>query len=132
MFLWVVILVITALFVWEYLDHDCINDKQAWYFRSIPEDMTPREKLIEIRKSLHHLAEFTYWRMSLIVALILPLPIVFFLQRRFPSWLEYFFIGVLIFLGTYFALSWLVTHFLEPNTTYLEKQINVVIGKLNS
>jgi preprotein translocase subunit SecY len=78
------------------------------------------EKAIQINRRT---SGFQRWRQSLIIALIVTLPIVYFLLKRVPTLFEWVIIASLIAFGIYFSYSWIYVHYLVPNTQKVEKNL---------
>lgn len=132
-YVWIILVVVVliGLIVGEYLDHDCLPHKACYHRIPSPTSQTPTE---EVFYSLHEMlrsnADFVIWRQAAIAAIGATILIIIFLYCRFPSPYELFFIGLLIFLGVYFSLSWMRAHFHSPNTLQIERGLFVLEDKI--
>lgn len=120
---------IIVLIALEYKNHDCIKGKKCRVSHTSPtSDMSDKEYIIEIKKMINVSMQHTYWRQSLICALIISIPILL-LTRNFSSF-EYLILVGLIFTGVYFSNSWTYTHFIAPNNERIERDLNSFILRI--
>lgn len=127
----IVILILIVLVVFEYLDHDCLLHKQCYHRVVSPTIETSTDEVFyKLHEMLRSNLDFIIWRQALIAAIGATILIIIFLYGRFPSPYELFFIGLLIFLGVYFSLSWMRAHFHSPNTLQIEKGLFVLEDKV--
>ena len=127
--LWIllIVLLLIAFIVCEYLDHDCLPHKECYHRIQSPTGQTPTpEVFYSLHEMLRSNLDFIIWRQALVAAIAATILIVIFLYARFPTPYELFFIGLLIFLGVYFALSWMRAHFHAPNTLQIERGLFVL------
>lgn len=128
-----VIAVLIILVVFEYLDHDCLPHKQCYHRIPSPTTETaPDDVFYALHEMLRSNLDFIIWRQALIAAIGATILIIIFLYQRFPQPFELFFIGLLIFLGVYFSLSWMRAHFHAPNTLQIEKGLFLLEDKFKA
>jgi hypothetical protein len=75
--------------------------------------------------------DFVSWRQALLVALLVPLIVIFYLKGRLPTLMEWFIVGVIVFIFTYLSYSWIWAHFFYPNGQAIENQLQVLKDRLN-
>lgn len=117
------ILIVFLLYV-EYIAHDCKPGKVCTHSVPAPspddDDITRIKKIKEMVRNNYM---FVSWRMSLLVALIVTLVIVYFFKGRIPTLGEWIVITGIVFLGSYFSSSWLWSHFFYPNSEAIESSL---------
>ena len=62
--------------------------------------------------------------MALLVGLIIAFPVIYFIQGRWPTIVEYLVVVIIIFLAVFFSYSWLWAHFYRPNIEYVDITLN--------
>lgn len=132
---WIVLVfaILIGLLVFEYLDHDCLPHKQCYQRVTSPTLETPTcDVFYSLHEMLRSNLDFVVWRQALIAAIGASILIIIFLYGRFPQPFELFFIGLLIFLGVYFSLSWMRAHFHAPNTLQIERGLFVLEDKIKN
>lgn len=129
-----VIVIIIVLIVYEYKDHDCITGK-ACYHRIEPPTFNDENNIVEYINGVQDMIQQGYnpviWRMALIVALIIALPVIYFIQGRWPTPIEYIVVVIIIFLAVYFSYGWLWAHFYQPNIKYVQDTLNNLQNNLS-
>jgi hypothetical protein len=125
------IIIIYLIFI-EYKTHDAIGGKKCLHQSPAPEPNDP--PAIVIRK-LYNMTRTSYsyvrWRISLIVALIVALPIGYFLTRKIlPIWALFVTI-IIIFIGVYFGSSWIYAHFHYPTCRQIERNLLLLGEKID-
>jgi len=125
--MWIVILTIilvVVLFYLEYKSQDCIGGKQCTNGISPPQITDPiNQQINQIILMVRNTTYYVTWRLSLIVALILAIPIVYLIVGRMPNFLEWITTLIIIFIGVYFSSSWLWTHWVAPNAQQIERSL---------
>jgi len=126
----IVIVIIILLIVYEYNDHDCISGKECYHRVNNPtEDMSKEEYIERIQEMVNMTTSPVIWRQALLVSLIIALPVIFFIQGRWPLIIEYIVVVAFIFLAIYLSYSWIWAHFYNPNSIYLEESLNYLKEK---
>lgn len=121
----VVVLIIIILIFFEYKDHDAIDGKRCWRKPDPPlESDSDLVYLDKIRKMIKSNYNYTTWRQSLLVGLIVALPVGYYLTKKIPSLFEWIVIAFFVFVAVYFSHSWLWVHFYYPSSRQLEKNID--------
>ena len=123
---------IIILLYFEYNEHDCLPHKTCNH--SVPKPTIDDDVLTSIDKiktMVQNNYDFVSWRQALLVGLILPLPIIYYLKRRMPTLTEWLIIGLIIFLGTYLSYSWIWAHFFYPNSRQIELSLIELRDKLS-
>ena len=116
-FLVIVFLVMMVLFWSELVDHDCIGDKECNLRSAEPEAEDSVDDYIDkLSEMIQGNSDFIIWRRALIVSILVGFFVVYFMRGRIPEPMEWIIVGLVIFIGAYFAASWLCSHFLIPNT----------------
>lgn len=123
--IWVLIIaIILAIFfiVCENLAHDCAPGRNPTH-KIIPPDPDEDylEQIIKLRQMVHDNSKYIIWRQALILAIILPWFIIYFLKGRFPTVFELLIVGLMIFIGVYSSYIWLWSRYFYPNTAKMEK-----------
>ena len=125
--LWLFIFIIISIFVLliaEYTAHDCKPGKECTHKCDSPSLSDSPEKYIDkLRKMVQVSYDYVAWRQSLLVALILLIPIVYFMYQRLPDFYEFFVITSILFLGFYLSSIWIWNHFFYPNGASIEKSL---------
>ncbi len=130
---WILLIIglLITLIVFEYLDHDCLPHKQCYHRIQSPNQETPTNDVFySLHEMLRSNLDFVIWRQALVAAIGASILIIIFLYGRFPTPFELFFVGLLIFLGVYFSLSWMRAHFHAPNTLQIERGLFVLEDKI--
>jgi len=78
------------------------------------------DKTIETLRKNHTLVG---WRRALLIALIITIPICYFIRRGFPSGYEFFVVATIIFVITYFSSVWLNFVWFAPRDLAIEHQL---------
>jgi len=130
-FLIVVFVVMMLLFWTEMSEHDCIGDKQCGVRQPEPQ---PEDSVDEFIDKLSSMVEtnsgFIVWRRALIVSIIVGYCVAYFMRGRIPRPAEWLAVGLIIFIGAYFAGSWLCAHFLMPNGRRIQDNLEVLRHRL--
>ena len=123
LFLFILILIF-VLSVSEYRAHDCIQGKTCIYNAEIPNKSDKNEEYIDkLRKMVQNNYDFVCWRQALLVALVVLIPIIYFVYQRLPDFYEFFIITSIVFLGTYLSSVWIWNYFYYPNGHNIEKAL---------
>lgn len=69
---------------------------------------------------------FVIWRRALIIAILVGYCVAYFLRGRIPKPAEWVAVGLIIFIGAYFAGSWLCAHFLMPNGRRIQDNLELL------
>lgn len=126
-----IILGIIILFALENYNHDCIKGKKCSLSVEPPVDTLPNKEFIQrLTEMLRSTYSYSFWRQSLLVALIVVLPIVFVVKRDLPNWFDFILITGIVFVAVYFSYSWLWTHFIFPNCQNIESALRILSRKL--
>ena len=108
----------------EYAAHDCKSGKKCTHDCEIPTGKDkPEEYIDKLRKMVQNSYDYVVWRQAILVALILLIPIVFFMYQRLPDLYEFFVITSIIFLAIYISSIWIWFHFIYPNGASIEKSL---------
>ena len=131
-FLVVVFLVMMILFWYELVDHDCIGDKECTLRVEEPENDDSVDTYIDkLSEMIQGNSDFVIWRRALIVSILVGFFVVYFMRGRIPEPIEWIIVGLVIFIGAYFAASWLYSHFLIPNTRRIQNNLEELKTKLS-
>ena len=126
------LIIVFILVFFEYIDHDCLNDKKCNYNISIPnENLSKKEYIKETIEMINKNNNYVVWRQSLIVSLLASLVIILYLEKfNYISnvFIFWFIILVIIFLFSYLSYNWIWSHFLSPNN---EKIVETIL-KINN
>lgn len=126
-----IIILIAILLVAEYKAHDCIPGKVCTHSVPIPEpNDDPIMTIDKIRGMVLNNINYVTWRQALLVGLIIPLPIIYYLKGRAPNLQEWIVVGIFVFLGAYLSSSWIYAHFFTPNTQQIERNLILLRDKL--
>src|SRR5680860_720934 len=126
-----VIILIVILLIIEYRDHDCIPGKRCTHYVLPPKkDDSPLEYIDKIERMVVSNYLYVSWRLSLLAALIVTFPVIYFMRGRLPNLIEWLVVGGLIFLSTYLAFSWIWAHFFYPNGKAIESHLLALRDKI--
>jgi len=126
----ILIIVIFLIIISEYNDHDCIPGKNCKHRCKEAHDKDNIDVHIDkIKDMVRSNYDIVTWRQALLIAIILPPIIIFYLKNRWPSLLEWFIIGILVFLGVYLSYSWIWAHFFHPNGMAIENNLEKLRAK---
>jgi hypothetical protein len=121
----VIVITIVILIYYEYTEHDCGPKKRCLTADIVfSEEDTKEEQIDKLTRLSERNVDYVWWRRSLIVALIVIIPLSYFLNRRLPRIDEALVILLVVFLTTYFANSWFHFHYIQYNG-------NLTVEKLN-
>jgi len=119
----ITIVIIIALIAWEYRTQDCIGGKPCRNgFRRL-DGIDFDTEIEEIIAMVTVNENYQTWRLSLIVAIILTIPVCYLLLRRMPNLEEYLSTALIIFVGCYFSSSWLWSHWIQPNNAKIKDML---------
>ena len=125
--LWIILffgLIVALLIYWEYIDHDCLPHKSCNNRVPKPKhDDDPLESIDKIRGMVRNNYDFVSWRLALLTGIIATIAIVYYLEDRIPTFVEWIIIGGLIFIAVYLSTSWIWAHFFQPNGVQTEKSL---------
>ena len=130
-----IIIIIILLLVSEYIAHDCVPKpgKTCTHDCKSPDDELSPELYIDgIRKMVQNNYDFVSWRQALLVALVVLIPIIYFIYQRLPDMYEFFIITSIVFFTVYLSSIWIWTHFFYPNGESIEKSLLRLRDKLTS
>lgn len=123
-----VLVIVVSLLYLEYADHDCMRGKKCLHKRpDISNDDTREEAVNKVINMVRSNNNFVIWRQALIVAVIIPIPLIYLLYSRFPTLLEWLFVTLIIFMAMYLALSWLWAHYFNPNAQTIEANLEKLL-----
>ena len=123
-YIWIAVLILLLIILLhlEHADHDCIPGKHCNHYCSAPKDDDNADEAIDkIKEMVYQNYDFVTWRQALIMAIIIPLPIIYYLKGRLPTPIEWFIVGLFVFLAVYLSFSWIWAHFFKPNGKQVEK-----------
>lgn len=130
--LWILLLfsLITIILIyWEYRDQnnsDKLNNNNT--------EITNKNiltRIDKIRETVKTNYDYVSWRLSLLTGIIAALAIIYYLEDRIPTLVEWVIIGGLIFITTYLSSSWIWTHFFQPNGYQTEVQLTQLRDKVH-
>lgn len=128
----VIILLIVFLIYLEYQDHDCLNDKKCGHFiPSATPDMSISQMIATIQEMINSFTWVTLWRQALLVALIVCIPVIYFITRQDPTWFQILIVVLLVSIGCFFSQSWIWTHYTLPNSMTILNNLQVLEEKIN-
>ena len=132
LWLFFLILIIIAILLYaEYSAHDCVPGKICTHNSKPPTKSDNKVEYVDkIRKMVRNNYDYISWRQALLVALIVLIPLVYFIYQRLPDLYEFFVITTIVFLGIYFSSIWIWTHFFYPNGLSIEKSLLKLRDKL--
>ena len=111
----------------EYKAHDCVPGKLCTHSVPSPDQNDNYDTYInKLKGMVRNNYDYVSWRQALLVAILATLLVVFYLKGRLPTLLEFFIVGIIIFLFVYMSFSWLWTHFFHPNGQAIENQLQVL------
>ncbi len=128
-----VVIGIIILIILEYKDHDCISGKTC--IHSTPEpniedkDIEYVDKLINMVRNNY---DYISWRRALLVGLIVPFIIIYYLKGRLPTLMEWLIVGIIVFFIVYLSSSWIWAHFFFPNGQAIEENLENLKERLLS
>lgn len=105
----IAILIVVFLFMWNQYDLDCIDSMPCHIMKSDENVINRIEKMVTI----------PVWRLSLITAIIVTIPIVFIYKCDIPTLWDWVIIVPFVFLVSYFSYSWIMYHFYQPNASII-------------
>ena len=108
---------------------DCLNQKcHNWTPEVTPDDnlTTSIDKTIETVRKNHTLVS---WRRAFLIGLILGIPICWWIQKSFPSGYTFAVVVGILFVGTYFAYTWIEYSRFARNDLYIEKELLALRSK---
>lgn len=125
--IWILIAAIVFaifLIVCENLAHDCAPGRNPTHKLHPPEsDDTYLERVMKIRQMVHDNSKYIIWRQALILSIILPIFIVYYLKGRLPTFFELIVVGLIVFIGAYASYIWMWSRYFYPNTARMEKTL---------
>lgn len=129
----VVLLLIVILIFLEYQDHDCLNGKKCWHFiPSADGSMSIDQMIATIQEMINSFTWITLWRQALLVALIVCIPVIYFITRQDPTWFQILIVVLLVSIGCFFSQSWIWTHYTLPNSMTILHNLQILHDKINS
>lgn len=132
-FLIILFIVMMVLFWSELTAHDCIGDKQCTNRQPDPEAGDSVDDFIDkLSQMVEANSGFVVWRRALIVAIIVGYCVAYFLRGRIPKPAEWVAVGLIIFIGAYFAGSWLCAHFLMPNGRRIQDNLEILRSRFQT
>lgn len=120
------IVAVVALLVWEYRNQDCINGKPCkagTVNTQIDPSASLEQNVNTVIGMVRTATNYTTWRLALIVAFILAIPIAYLINGYFPTVKQWLVVTVFIFIGAYFSASWLWSHWVQPNASNIERNL---------
>jgi len=115
----------------ESVAHDCIPHKKCNHSvpNPSPEDdfLTRLDKIMNMVENNH---SYVSWRQALIVGIIAPVPIIYYLKGKLPEFFEWVMVGVIIFAGYYFSASWVFYHFYLPNGNQINTNLAIIRDRI--
>jgi len=120
------IVVVVVLVFWEYRNQDCINGKKcrAGIVDLRVDPSAPlTDNIDQINESILASINYNTWRLALITALILAIPIDYLINGYFPTVKQWLITVLLVFIGAYFSMSWLWSHWVQPNAAVIESNL---------
>ncbi len=121
LFLLIVIALTVGLILQIQSTHDCAHGKQCSHTAEIPtKDDSFDVKLEKIQLMIKNCDSSVTWTMALLVGMIAPFPIMYYINDRLPEPKEWIFITVIVFIVSYFGILWITTHFQRPNLIKLQ------------
>ena len=128
-----VIIIVIILVVSEYVAHDCVPHKTCNHSAPKPEEGDDIQTYIQkIGKMVENNYDYVIWRQALLVGLLLPLILVYYLRGRLPTLMEWVIVGLIIFIGVYLAHSWIWAHFFYPNGQSIKKYLQELSDRINN
>ncbi len=127
-----VIIGIIILLIAEYKAHDCVAGKTCTH--SVPKpnsgdlDTEYIDKLIDMVRNNY---DYVSWRQALLVGLIVPFIIIYYLKARLPTFMELLIIGIIVFFIVYLSSSWIWSHFFFPNGQAIEENLQDLKKRLS-
>jgi len=123
---WILLIsgVILLYLVWteiksqDCLNRQCINSTPLVNLKDT--SRTAIDKTIETLRKNHIIVG---WRRALMIAIIVSIPIIFFLIHRFPSGFEFVVVVTIIFVIVYFSSVWLQAFWWGQNDLKIEKSL---------
>lgn len=112
------LLLVVLLLIYIYVQFDCINDKKCRHMNDLRSSLRD-----ETYDRVRNLTTIERWPFALIVALLASIPILYLTRRNRFQWTEVLLIIGILFIGVYFSLSWMSTHFYLPNGRIIEKNL---------
>nr|QBK91097.1 MAG: 3 transmembrane helices protein [Pithovirus LCPAC202] len=128
-----VVIVIIILIILEYRDHDCIPGKTCIHSSPEPnsedDDIEYVDKLINMVRNNY---DYISWRQALLVGLIVPFIIIYYLKGRLPTLMELLIVGIIVFFIVYLSSSWIWAHFFFPNGQAIEGNLENLKERFSS
>ena len=116
----------------EYRAHDCIPGKKCNH--SVPppnEDDDYDIYLDKVQDMIKNNYDYVAWRQALLVAICVPLVVIFYLKGRLATFVEFLVVGLITFIVVYFSFAWIWDHFFHPNGLMIEKQLQILKDRLS-
>ena len=127
----VIIGIILLLFA-EYSAHDCIPGKQCNHRVPEPNQYDNNFQYVDkIQNMVINNYQYVTWRLALLTGLIATIPIIYFLKRRIPTFIEWLIVGGLIFIITYISFSWIWAHFFYPNSKEIGNHLALLRDRIH-
>lgn len=127
----VIIISIIIIVSSEYIAHDCIEHKSCNHSADRP---SPDDSTIEYIEKLQYMVQvnndFVIWRRALLAGLVACVPIIYYLRGRFPTWVEALVVILIIFVISYFVMTWLSAHYHYPNTGRIIEDLEKVKNRV--
>lgn len=118
-----IVLVIVLIYS-EYVAHDCIPHKVCNHSVPAPTDEDSNSEFIDkVIDMVQNNTDYVLWRQALLVGLISSIPVIYYLRRRLPTYIEWVAVTLLVFLAAYLSSSWIWSHFFNPNANAIEKSL---------
>ena len=120
----IAIITILILLYVEYHSHDCVPGKTCSHKMKLPNTELDNEQYVDaLIDMIENNYTYVSWRQSLLVAIIVGLPVIYFLINRFPTPKEWLIVTGIVFIGVQLSYNWLWTHFFYPNGVEIEKSL---------
>lgn len=128
----VILLAIILIIYGEYVAHDCIGHKKCTHSAERPSPSDDNAEYIrKLQGMVRNNNDYVIWRRALLAALIAVIPIVYYLRGRFPTWIEVFVVVLIVFVVTYFVMTWMHAHYFSPNTNRIVDDLQKLSDQLN-
>jgi len=117
----------------EYKAHDCVPGKTCTHSVPPPEPDDDIDVYInKVKAMVRNNYDYVAWRQALLAGILAALIVVFYLRGRIATLLEFFIVGIIVFLFVYMSYSWIWAHFFYPNGQVIEEQLTVLHNRLNN
>lgn len=124
-------ILILILIYLEYLNNDCLNGKMCLNYIT---PATSEQSIQEIKNLIHQQFQIdtwmSFWRQALLVALIVCIPLIWFLTQQCPTLCQVLIVVLLVSVTVFFSQSWIFTHFTEPNLRQIEANLQLLLDKI--